>query len=347
MEDTSQNSPSSNAPASGAAPASAPAPAGGDTGRATSAGQALERAAARSTATPVSAPGAKPNGSAGGPGQPAQVAAPVAQPAQPAPAQSQAKGPIPFDAHQTALKNARAQARDEARQEIMQQFAWANGVDANLAQRALALAKRLDTDPRAFFAQLQQELNQSDDAFPEPDIKGPNGVTAYSAQAMQKFANALTARITKQMQGQIQPVLSEYQQRQQQEQTRQRVQGAIDEGKKVIKDALAHAMTIPSFKENSAAISKKMDEIPPQVRSQVGLVAAMYMAYANVLVDALDKAKANGTEEAITDLKRKANAGSGNAAPGGPVGAPTKTRPQNETELAAHMAKLATQMATQ
>lgn len=227
----------------------------------------------------------------------------------------------------------------------MQQFAWANGIDPSVAQRALSLAKRLDTDPRAFFQQLQSELDQSEDAFPEPDIKGPNGVLAYSAPAMQKFANALTARITKQFEGQIQPIIQERQQAQQQREQQERIQTAINEGKKVVRDALAHAMTIPTFKDNSAAISKKIDEIPPEVRSRVGLVAAMYMAYANVLADKLAGAVSQGEESAISDLKRKANAGTGNAAPGGPVGAAKKTRPTNERELAAHMENLAKQMA--
>ena len=332
MEDTSHNDSGSPAAPSGApaaaAPASAPA-------RPTSASAALE-SAARSAANPAPAPGVKPVGPAGGTGQP-QAAAAIGQPAKPVPAQPSAKGPIPFDAHETALKN----AREKARQEAVQEYAWANGVDPTVAQRALALAKRLDTDPRAFARQLQAELEEDpESSFPKADIKTANGIEAYSAQAMQKFADALRKQLMQEMSGQLKPIMDEREKAQQAAEKKRVTDAAIAEGRTVIKDAIAHARTLPLFNEHDKAISAKLGEISPETRSRVGLVAAMYMAYAAVLAEQVGKAKAAGGEETLTDLKRKAQAGAGNVTPGGPVAAQGKQRPKNPQELAAHMERL-------
>jgi hypothetical protein len=224
----------------------------------------------------------------------------------------------------------------------MQQFAWATGMNAQEAQRALALAKRLDTDPRAFAKQLQAELSESDpeSEFPEADIKGPNGVTAYSAQAMQKFANALRKQLMQEMSGQLKPIMDERQQATERAEKQKRIDAAVAEGRNIVKEGLAHARTLPYFQEHDKAISEKLGEISPETRSKVGLVAAMYMAYAAVLAELVGKAKTAGGEETLTDLRRKAHAGAGNASPGGPVAASGKQKPKNPTELAAHMERL-------
>lgn len=340
MDDTSQNDTSTVAPAA-AAPAAAPASA---PARPSSASAALA-SAARSAADPASVSGAKPNGSAGGSGQPAQVAAPVAQPATPATGQPQAKGPIPFDAHETALRN----AREKTRQEVMKEFAWANGVDPVVAQRHLALGKRLDTDARTFAKQLQAELAESepDNALPDPDIKTANGVTAYSAQAMGKIVEQIRNQVMREVKGQIQPFVDERTQAQQRAEQQQRTAAAVEAGRTVIKEGIAHARTLPHFTEHEKAISAKLGEIAPEVRSQVGLVGAMYMAYAAVLAELVGKATTAGAESTITDLRRKANAGGGNASPGGPVAGAGKPKLNNAGDLARHMENLNRSLATQ
>lgn len=334
MEDTSQNDSSVAAPAA-AAPAAAPAA----SSKPTSASAAME-SAARSAATPASASGVKPNGSAGSPGQTPQVAAPVAQPAQPATGQPQTKGPIPFDAHETALKN----AREKSRTEVMQQFAWANGIDATVAQRALALAKRLDSDPRTFAKQLQAELSESDPdaSLPAADIKSSNGVEAYSAKSVLAIVDQVRNQLRAEMKGQIQPFVDERTEAQQKAEQQKATEAAIEAGRTVIRDGIAHARTLAHFKENEPAISAKLGEISPEVRSKVGLVGAMYMAYAAVLADLVGKASTAGAESTITDLKRKAQAGSGNASPGGPVmgGGKPKLKDGDVGGLSRHMQKL-------
>jgi hypothetical protein len=141
--------------------------------------------------------------------------------------------------------------------------------------------------------------------------------------------------------GTIQPIVEERQKAQEAAERQRLTAAAVEEGRTVIKDGIAHARTLPFFKDNEMEVSKKLGEIPPEVRSKVGLVGAMYMAYAAVLASLVGKATTQGAENTLTDLKRKANAGGGNAVPGGPVPGETKERPQNVGALAKHMEKLA------
>jgi hypothetical protein len=339
MDDTSQNANTSG----GGSPAasSSPAPAG----KPTSASSALESAAARSAAQPASASGAKPNGQAGEVGQPSGTAAATAQPAQPSTGQPQAKGPIPFDAHETALRNARQKAADEA----VREFAWAKGLDPNSVKRALSLVQRLDGDPRAFYAQLaaelqaQQGVQQDDGEFklPEADLVSKDGrVKSYSSDAVAKIAMDIRNQVLREVKKELQPFQQEREAKAHQEKLNEYIEG----GRKLIQQSIVHARTLPHFKEHEEAISKKLGEVPAEVRQQVGLVGAMYMAYSAVLAELLNKVPASAEAKVLDDLKRKAHAGNGAITPGGPSPAESKKRPQNAGELARHMEKLAASM---
>lgn len=222
----------------------------------------------------------------------------------------------------------------------MQQFAWANGVEPAAAQRALALANRLDTDARSFAQQLMQELGQRDEpeeALPEPDLRADDGRTAYSAEQMSKWYAVREKKLRSEILGQLKPLLDD----RERQQTEKQTQGIVAEGRATIKQAYQHAQTLPHFKENEPAIAAKLNSINPDVLNRVGLVAALYMAYNAVMSETVLPGLDAATEKRVREsYDKQAHAAAGSVRPSSGQPSITPAKPTNVSQLAKHMEKL-------
>lgn len=304
----------------------------------TSAASALASAAS-SAATAESSPasGAPDTGTGSAPsGSTPPATGGVPATGQPSASAAETRGPVPYDRHEAAVRN----AREQARKEVAQQFAWANGLDPERVQRSLALAQRLDQDPRSFAQQLVQELGKGDEpeeALPEPDLRADDGRTAYSAQQMTKWWGVKEKQLVNRLMGELKPIIEDHKRQQAQRQT----EGIVAEGRKTIKGALEHARTLPHFKENEEAISKKMDAINPEVLNRVGIVAAMYMAYNAVLSETVLPNIESTVEKRLRETQQKqAHAAAGSVRPSTSQPSVTPAKPTNVNQLARHMEKL-------
>lgn len=314
---------------------------GSTTTAAPSAASSLASAASAAATQDAPAGSGGPGTSHPGTGQPgAQTPATPGQ-TPPANADLTARGPLPFDRHESILRNTREQTAKETREavarEYAQKFGWAEKMDPQQVQRAMQMMSRLN-DPksaREFAAQLTQELGQLDDNVPEPDIVSNDGkVKAYSADAMQRFAAVIENRLRREMQ----PLMQD----REQAQTRAKVAEQVEQGKTVMRDALTHARTsLPQFKDNEAAISKEMEGLPPGTVDRIGIIGAMYMAYGNYMAKVYPTLQVQAEGKVRDDFQKKAAAATGQVAPNGGNATPNVKRMRNENDLAAHMEQLA------
>ncbi len=121
------------------------------------------------------------------------------------------------------------------------------------------------------------------------------------------------------------------------QQTQVRTQAESEAG-----DALAQAKDLPHFWENRAKIAEKLAAMDPSIRQRFGAVAAMHMAYAQVLKESVLPALGTQAEQNVRDeYKRKANAASGSVNPAdassGSGQAPVL---RNQSDLAKHLERL-------
>lgn len=68
------------------------------------------------------------------------------------------KGPIPFEVHETALKNARTKAADEALAKYKQDYGWAEQIPRATLETWARLSERMSTDPIAHIAEIIAEV---------------------------------------------------------------------------------------------------------------------------------------------------------------------------------------------
>jgi hypothetical protein len=264
------------------------------------------------------------------------------------------RGPIPFDRHEQALKNAREQAAAEA----LKQYAWAKGYTPEEFQTAIGLAMRLKGDSRGFYDQLGRELGVSqqqppaqptpprtmESIFPAADLVSEDGKKAFSeaavVQAFQNFAEFMTA----QMDERYRPVLQTVEQVQSERQ--QAAANAHYGG--IASEALADARKLPSWDTLQPEIASELARIAQETprlleaRGAVGTMMLVYnRLYAEKVLPSLQAPQPGMVN--LADLQRKANAehGSASAATGSSA---VRTPPKNVSELAKHMEQLASQL---
>lgn len=306
--------------------------------------------AASSTDTPAGGSGTgTPDGQAGG-GTPNPNAAATGAAAPPnPPAANGERGPIPYDRHEAAVRNARTEAA--------QQYQWAQelqaqGLKPDEIKAGVALLTRLRNDPKAFWAQLGSEVNPAgtggtteEETFelPGADLTSPDGkVKAYSETAHLKSLEVMEKKILSQFKKEMQPLIEFHS-----SEMTARQQADFDAKAAKIGDAaLKRAMNMPHFKENQKAIAEKLAAVDPEVLSEIGPVAAMFEAYNMVLQEKVFPNIETAAEKKVReDYAKKANAG-GSVHPTGGGGNVRKPELNNATQLAAHMEKLAAQMAS-
>lgn len=273
-------------------------------------GSALEAAASE---TPASADTSAPDPSTAAAGAlPAadadatRQAAPdgsVTPPADPNQAPKDKTGPIPFDAHKTALENARLKAA----QETEAKYAFAQSIPEQHRPTVGQFYQLLDTEPtnavevlirtiaadpqhapklRSLFGKLlgNRASNptptpqpngvapNNGGAIPDPDFEDGQGNAFYSAATMRKAFDALRQSITADIAKQYGPVVTDYRTRQQREQAAREEATAKQEAATWAEQRYAKVKAWPHFEAHEAEIAaamaadESMDEADAYVR---------------------------------------------------------------------------------
>lgn len=190
------------------------------------------------------------------------------------------KGPIPFEAHDTALKN----AREKTRQEVEAQYAWAKGIAEPHRQTVSQFYQLLDTEPTQAVEVLIREIandpdhapklrsllgrllgsrhvspaQPSADALPEPDVIGKddagNDISLFSASSIPQLVAAIEARIAKQFEQKYGPLEQDFKTRQQRAAEAKRYANAVTDANAIY----AEVSQYPGFKEHEQAIAAAM-----------------------------------------------------------------------------------------
>lgn len=93
------------------------------------------------------------------PTEPAAIAqVPAADPTSATPPTADKKGPIPFEVHDTALKNAREKTRTEVLAEVDRDLGWAKQIPRASVEHMSNIAQRMTSDPIGFLETYEAEL---------------------------------------------------------------------------------------------------------------------------------------------------------------------------------------------
>jgi hypothetical protein len=265
------------------------------------------------------------------------------------PSQSPAtsQGPIPFAVHQKALENARLKARAEVEQQVRTQYGdpqrvqeatrWFNeasrdrvGFVTGLIQEALAdpeLAPHIASLAGRTLSGSRQSTAAADQP-PQPDFTDGQGNQFFSAKAQQARDEWLSAQITKQVLGQVQPDLEQVKaERAQREQ-----EAATTQLKQTMSTHLTRARSWPQFKEHEADIKAELLRRPltsGHPAEEALLLRDVYDAIVGPKLSQLEQAKV------VASLKERANASSLNpGATGAPGGIPKNAQAKHGGRMA-------------
>lgn len=311
--------------------------------KAATAASSAETPAAATPATPA-APPAPVEAPKGPQIPPAAATVQPPKPETPAVAKPSAEAP---DARITAaVRN----AREKTRSEVEEQYG-VRGVNPQDAKLALEMLNEIRRDPRAFIQQLQREVGSEtpeheEEGYPEPDLKSADGkLKTYSDVTLQKMLDAHARKIQKQLMGEMRPVMDFYgkektarEKAERQERIQSRVAQTMDAARK-----------LPHFTpENEPLILERLQAMDPAERRAVGPVAALYMAYSQLLAEQVFptlQTTAETTAEAKVrqSFARKAATSQGQAHPTDSGGEGKAAKLDSVDALARHMERMAAQ----
>ena len=343
-----------SAPAEPGASSAVSSSSGGSSNGLTTALSALNAAASSAEHTDASAASGA-QGTQTGTEQADPSAATTAQQANPATAEAQsARGPVPFERHEAAIANARTKA--------LEPWKWAETTSPEEVKSNHDLVQRMDRDPLQFAHALIGELKRAgrwkdvdgpqgsntptaaSTALPQPDFETQDGKGQFfSAATMQKYVQAVVDQMESKLLGQVQPLLSEREQQQARQEAQSRAEAAAEEGRAVIRDTLTTLRQNPTFSQNEAAISKEMEKIPAETVSKMGHVAAIHMAFSSFLSNQSSSVQRQTSQQVHEDLRRKANAATGQVTPNGQNPGQTPKPMRNVRDLAARMEQMEAQ----
>jgi hypothetical protein len=254
------------------------------------------------------------------------------------------QGPVPFDRHEAALRNARETATTELRSKL----GWAESLNQQEVTDAVNWMRSLRSDARGFYAQLGQELGVqeqaargADDADPDPDLVSEDGRhKAYSATALAKIRENDRQKTINAVMSKLQPFLKTAESIEEQRQ----VAEITNQARQQAADVLRDARNLPHWKDHEPAILAKMQAIDPAVRNRIGSIAALYQAYHAVLQESVFPTIGLSAEQKVlADLQRKASAEHGHAVVNGGSNVGGTAKPRNVRELAQHLQHLESQ----
>ena len=327
-------------------PSSAPPAAAPSSSAAPSALASLERAASAADATAAASAGTPSTGTPTGGAitPPAPTTGTLGTPT----ADGSMSGEAPAHRIEAAVRN--------VREEMERELGWARQVGTRQdVERAVQLIRALDANPRAFYQQLTQELGIADAPATPPtpervdptaDLRSEDGKEAFSAGAVRQLLDNAIARVKSELLEQVQPALEfTTQSRQQMEQAR--IESEVTtQAADTAREVFATLNTLPHFTEQKANISAAYKAIPESTRAKVGSVAALYMAYNQVLAQhVLPTLSQQAQQQTLADLKRSAVAGAAGA-PAGVTPTPKPVIRDGDVDgLAKHLESLTSAMA--
>lgn len=219
-------------------------------------------------------------------------------------AQTGAKnGPVPFDRHDAAVKNARAEGAAEA----LKPYAWAKDVTPEAWGTASQLMREIITDTPAFVAKLAAECGlkvvpataeatatgtkaETGGKFtlPKGRLQSEDGTRAFSedqvGEILTSFAESLRGELRTEFSGQLKPVLDD-----REKAAKAAEQTAIrEEVRQTVAETMAELRSAPHYqiddgkggKMDNPKIAEYFFAIPAAAR-QANPIAAAYRAYQN------------------------------------------------------------------
>lgn len=246
-------------------------------------------------------------------------------------------GVPPEDRWPSILENARTKAAEEA----IKPYAWAKGIKVEDASAALTLLQSLRHDPKALWRELGERIGAEVapakvEEFPTADLVTADGAKAHSDANLSKILDIFERRLMTKFQGELRPLM-EF--RDGEVETRTHTQ-TVAKAKELAGQALTDARSRPHFKENEPAIVEILTKMDPAIKKSVGPIAAMYMAYNQMLAEKVfPTIDTTAAEKVRAENLKKANAGG--IHPSGGDGKPAeKPVLRNQNDLAAHMSRL-------
>jgi len=321
-------SPASTPAVADAAPSSAPSSPAENTPPASFA-DAWVRAGDAATPDPVSP--TPPADTADAP----TIAAPAPEPVETVTAapEKDKKGPIPYDRHEAALKN----ARDKASQEIEHKFrethkdslkfgeAFERDPVATTGKLIATLAQHPEFGPKivaeaARLLSTRAKQPTAVDEEPQPDFQTPDGATFYSAAAqakreawlVQKITNEVKQSLIDPLHQKVEPLVSREQQRELTERQTAREQAVYGEMKELYGDYEGE----PYFKEHKKEIGARTLALMKEGKTPERAIAK---AYREVL---LSKGVADRQQQLTAQAVAKATGST--VQPGSVASAPAK-----------------------
>lgn len=253
------------------------------------------------------------------------------------------RGPIPFERHEAALKNAR------------EEFKWAqeltaSGLKPDEVKAGVALLIKLRTDPAAFWKQLGEEGKFGQPAgetekeptfeYPSPDLASADGkVKAFSGDAVLKALEVQEKKLIHQFQKEMRPLIEFHSS----EMTRQQQTEFTAQVKRTSDAALKRAEALPHFKDHKAAIADKLAAVAPEVLAEIGPIGALFEAYHAVLAEKVYPTIESDAEKRVRENYGKKAAGGGGIPPNGGGGDAKPVVLDGPDALAKHMERLAAQ----
>lgn len=189
-----------------------------------------------------------------------ETAAPVAEPA------AQPKGPIPFERHESILKNAREKTTAEVTQQFQQRYGphveLGNRIEADPVGTVVGLIQGLANHPdhgQAVISALARTLgsrrNQAvEDQEPQPDLQTSDGTTLYSSAQQAKREAWLRRQVESSIDQRLQPLQQREQQRLAVERRSQEQTAANERMAKVLEP---YRQLLPDFEKHKPALREK------------------------------------------------------------------------------------------
>lgn len=276
-----------------------------------------------------------------------------------------AKGPIPFDRHEAALKNARTEAAAEA----LKPLAWAKDLKQQDVAVAFDVASQIIAGPEAFVRKLAQELGfevvkpgqqptgtaatgasslfaaDGKLALPKGKLRSEDGLEAYSSDQLAGIIEGVISHVEQKMTGSLKPLLDERTTAQQTE-ARNRI---VSEARQTASVTLTEARKLPHFQMKDHAgqmvdhpkILANLQAIPVETRKAIGPVAALYQAYNKFLSEDVFPTLGQRSEQQVRDDNRRKAAASQGAHPAGQQVAGKKPELKGVSDLARRMEEMA------
>lgn len=260
-----------------------------------------------------------------------------------------ARAPIPFDRHESAIKNARGAGQTDALKAITGSDVITPQHQAD-AKTGYSLVGELRQNPRAFIENIARDLglqivapgeatggapmgNLKPGQMPTGDLRSEDGKLAYSAELTMQLVDMKVKEAMAQIQGTVSPLLEAHQQAEQAAADAARKEEAREKST----NFLTQMRTRDHFKDYEPAILQKLRDMDPGDRQMLGPFAALQTAYLDVMREIVQPKLAADADQKVRDeFAKKANT-AGGIVPNGSQPTGAAKRPGNVRELSKHL----------